>query len=88
VVEDRLADLIADLVDRVQRGHRVLEDHRDLRAADLLHLALVQLHHVAALVDHLARDDHVGVGDQPHDRHHRHALAGAGFADDAEHLAL
>ncbi len=28
------------------------------------------------------------VGDQAHQRHHRHALAGARLADDAEHLAL
>ena len=31
----RLDDLEADRVDRVQRGHRLLEDHRDLLAADL-----------------------------------------------------
>ena len=30
---DRLDDLLADPVDRVQRRHRVLEDHRDLVAA-------------------------------------------------------
>src|SRR5919197_510442 len=32
--QDRLADLIADGHDRIQRGHRLLEDHRDLDAAD------------------------------------------------------
>ena len=30
----RLRDLLADGVDRVQGGHRLLEDHRDLVAAD------------------------------------------------------
>ena len=34
VLADRLGDLVADPVVGVQRGHRVLEDHRDLGAAD------------------------------------------------------
>ena len=54
---------------------RVKNDFRD--AADLADLRLVQLHQVAALVDHLAGELRVRVGDQPHHRHHRHALAGA-----------
>ena len=35
----RLDQLLADLVERVQRGQRVLEDHRDLVAADRAQLA-------------------------------------------------
>ena len=31
--QDRLDDLLADRVDRVERGHRLLEDHRHLAAA-------------------------------------------------------
>ena len=85
---DLLGDLPADPVDRVERGHRVLEDHRDLCAADLAHRVLAELHQVAALVDHLALEHRVRVDDQPHDRHHRDALAGARLADDAQHLAL
>ena len=38
VEQDRLDDLVADGEDRVERGHRLLEDHRDLVAADLPHL--------------------------------------------------
>src|SRR5881397_2872257 len=34
-----LLDLPADGVDRRQRRHRILEDHRDLAAADVAHLA-------------------------------------------------
>ena len=33
-----LADLVADRVDRVERGHRLLEHHGDLACADLVHL--------------------------------------------------
>ena len=36
-------DLVADGEDRVERAHRVLEDHRDLTAADPAQLALAQL---------------------------------------------
>ena len=35
-----LGDLPADRQHRVERGHRLLKDHRDLVAADLAHLAL------------------------------------------------
>ena len=40
VVIGRLGDLAVDAEQRVQRGHRVLQDHRDLGAADVAHLAL------------------------------------------------
>ncbi len=39
---DLLDDLVADLVDRIERGHRVLEDHRDVVAADSLQLLLAR----------------------------------------------
>jgi hypothetical protein len=35
----RLGDLPADGVERVERGHRLLEDHGNLRAADVVQLA-------------------------------------------------
>src|SRR3546814_7707117 len=34
VAQHHLGNLVADAVDRVQRGHRLLEDHRDAIAAD------------------------------------------------------
>ena len=37
VQPDRFADLVADREDRIERGHRLLEDHRDLGAADAAH---------------------------------------------------
>ena len=36
--EQRLHHLLADRQDRVERGHRLLEDHRDVAAAHLAHL--------------------------------------------------
>jgi hypothetical protein len=38
VSRDRLDQLLADRVQRIQRGQRVLEDRADLAAADLAHL--------------------------------------------------
>ena len=35
-------DLVADGQDRIERGHRLLEDHRDLVAADAAHLLVAQ----------------------------------------------
>ena len=39
VQEQNLADLRLDRVQRIERGHRLLEDDRDVVAADLAHLA-------------------------------------------------
>ena len=45
----RLGDLIADAVHRVQARERILEDHRDVLAADVAHLGRRQGQEVAAL---------------------------------------
>ena len=80
--------LVADGVGRVEGGHRILEDDRDLVAAHMLH-------HVLACADELlpveldgAGDDLARGGEDLHDGIRGHGFAGAGFADDAEHLAL
>ena len=85
---DRLGDLITDPEHRVERRHRVLEDHRHLAAADLAELVLGHREQVAALEDRFAAHDPAGrLRDQPEHREHGHALARARLADDAEHLA-
>ena len=84
----RLGQLRADRQRRVERRHRVLEDHRDLPAAHVLELALGQMHEVAALERDRAARDARGLREQAHDRERRHRLAAAGLADDAERLAL
>ena len=43
VERDRLGDLVAAGEDRVERGHRLLEDHRDRVAADVPHVVLGEL---------------------------------------------
>ena len=85
VAAQGLRDLRADRQRRVQRRHRVLEDHRDLLAADVLELRALELQEVAPLEDRRPVDDAPGELDQPHDRKRRHRLAAAGLAHDAEH---
>ena len=43
IYHERLGDLTADGEDRVQARHRLLEDHGDLVAADLVHFVHGQL---------------------------------------------
>src|SRR5262249_44799475 len=66
-----------------------LEDHRDVVAADLLHLGLAKLEEVAALKPDRAADDATRrVGDEAQDRERGHALAAARLADHAQRLAV
>ena len=53
---DHLGDLVADAVDRVQRGHRVLEDHRDLFTADVAQLIVIEPGQLAAAIGDGAGD--------------------------------
>ena len=88
MLADGLGDLLAHCVDRVQRGHRLLEDDRDLLAADLPHLLGAERHEVAALPHDAAFDDAAGRHlDQLQHGHRGDGLAAAGFADDAQRLA-
>ena len=72
---DHLHHLVAHLEDGVQGGHRVLEDHGDLVAAQGHELLLGELHHVDAVEVDLAAHDLAVLGEQPHDGGGGHALA-------------
>ncbi len=85
VQEQGLADLPADRHHRIERGHRLLEDHGDLLAADQAHGGSVEPHEVHAVEAHrTAHDPARRIGDEAHERERRHALAAAGFADDGQ----
>ena len=81
------ADLqaVGDVVDDppVRQQPEVLEDHRELAAAQLPQPLLVRRADVLALEDHTAR----GRLDQPGQAAHQRRLAGAGQAHHDEHLA-
>ena len=58
--DQRLHDLLSDRQDRIERGHRLLEDHRDVAAAHLAHLLVGEIEQVAALEQDAARGDAAG----------------------------
>ena len=78
-------DLVADRPDRIEAGHRILEDHARSGAAHAPHLLVVQPQEVAPLEADLARADEAGRRwDQAQDAAAEDRLAAAGFADDAK----
>ena len=84
----RLGDLQSDRQDRIERGHRLLEDHRDVAAANLAHLFVGQVEEIAALEGDAALRDAPGqLRQEAHDRERRDRFARSGFADDGDHLA-
>ena len=88
VAANRLRDLVADGVDGIERGHRLLKDHRDLAAPDAANPLLRDLHQILALQEHPTGGDAPGWrGDHAQQRERGHALAASALADDAERLA-
>ena len=86
-VED-VDHLGADGDDRIEGGHRVLENHRDLLAAQVAQFVIGHAQNVGTLERHgAAVDDSVG-GQEPQQRVDKRRLAAAGFADDADNLVL
>jgi hypothetical protein len=85
VVLHRLGELDADPLDRVQRRHRVLEDHRGLDAEEVLALRLRQLVDVATTDLDRPGPRAVG-GEQVDQRAGEHRLARARLADDRDRL--
>ncbi len=87
VQPDRFADLVADALGRIERGKRILEDHRYLVAPEPPQLLVFQADELAAVeLDRAVHDGPAG-GQQAHNRQAGHGLTAAGLADDAEGLA-
>src|SRR5215813_13437486 len=82
-----LDDLSADREDRIEGGHRLLENHRYLCATQVAERALIKSHHVLASDGDRSRDVRNVSREQPHHGAQRDTLARARFADDAEHFA-
>ena len=84
----RLLELEADGEARIEAGGRLLEDHRDVAAEHLAPGAVGQREQVLPAEREPLRPHASRERDEAHQRQHGHALARAGLADDAEHLAL
>ena len=84
---DALGDLVADGEDRVEAGHRVLEDHADPAAADSpQRFALSASTSVVAQADPAARFDPAGRRHQLKQRQAGEALAAPGLANQRQGL--
>src|SRR4030042_5808293 len=80
-----LHNLIPDRKYRVERGHRFLEDHRDVISPHPLHLLLFQFHKISSIKKELAAHYFTrGHWDQPQKREACHTLSASGFAHEAE----
>src|SRR5205823_4808341 len=80
-----LGDLLADAEHRVERAHRLLEHRADVAPAQRAQPCGRRGEQVfAAVIDAAGRIDDGVLGQQAQDRHRRHGLAAAGFADQGE----
>ena len=86
---DRLGQLPADGQHRVERGHRLLEDHADVAAAHRRASRLRRAPSRSRPLNSTCRavTRAIGSGSRPHDRQRGHRLAGAALAGDAQRLA-
>ena len=87
VQQHDLGDLASDLPGRVERRHRVLEDHRDLVAPDRRHLLLAEVGDVTAVEGDDAFRHVTDSRQELHDRKSRRRLSASGFADEPDALA-
>src|SRR5688572_17091846 len=78
-----LGDLLADCIDRIERRHRVLKDHRDVIAADLAHAVFRCRGQLFVLEFYRPSRDPPGRIDQPHYRQRRYRLTAARLPDQA-----
>ena len=85
---DGLDQLIADPVQRIEAGQRILKDHADAFAPDAAHLFRRQIVDSAARQVNLAAGNAAGRIDQADHGQACDGFAGAGLADHAEHFAL
>ena len=84
---DRLDQLLADGVQRVKRGQRILEDGADLASADFPDLVVGQIVDTPSGEPDLAACDAPWRIDEPDDRRAGQRFARTLFADDTEHLS-
>src|SRR5262249_6103293 len=87
VPDEGLSNLLADRIDRIERRHRLLEDHRQPIAAHVAHLAIGQAEQIGAIKANSPRHFGRALGQQSHDRQRGDALAAPGFADEAQGLS-
>ena len=84
---EHFGDLPADRRHRIERRHRLLENHGDAIAAQRPLLGRRKILDLATFKPYGAGADRERIAQQADQRQRRDALAAAGFADQAECLA-
>src|SRR5688572_1469674 len=84
---DGFDELIADAHDRIEGGHRVLEDGGDLFAAQRVECVVRERAEFAAVEQDRPGRLHERHIEESQDRHAGQRFAGTGLADDTQHLA-
>ncbi len=82
----RFGNLVADGEDRIERGHRLLEDHADRAAADLAHFGFACGKQILAVEQDPALGARASRRQEPHGGKRRDAFAGAAFTHDRHRL--
>jgi hypothetical protein len=88
MVISRFGDLPVDAEERVQRRHRILQDHGDLPAADAAHLARPLCCQLLAVEFYAAADNPRRGGKQTDDRQAGCGFAASRLADEGDRLAF
>src|SRR5271170_682100 len=85
---DDLADLLFDRMERIERRHRLLEDHRHHGAPYRPHFGVARLENVAPFEEDFARwMARRRIGQETDRRQRRHRFARARFADQGQNAA-
>src|SRR5258706_8747682 len=87
MLDEHLVDLVAAAHHRVERGHRLLEDHRHPRRAQLALPFLGGARGIFAFEQHLAARDRQRTRQQAHDPLRDHRFSRAGLAYETDDLA-
>src|SRR5262249_55665097 len=85
--EDRLDQLIADPIERIEARERILKHHADAASAHMAYALRRQIVDALAFEQDLAGADPAGRLEQTDDCGSGERFAGAGFPDNPEHLA-
>ena len=83
MIAKRLGKLVADAVKRIERRHRLLKDHGDLCAADIVQLLFGHADQILTAIERLAGCLAV-LGQKAHHCHGGLTFTGAGLADNGD----
>ena len=88
MVADRLHDLIAHRINRIQACHRILENNGYLISPDFTHFLVRHLINLMPVKHEASAHKLSRMGGKPHQAVRRYRFAGAAFSHDSQHFSL